>query len=712
MSLRRRLLMAFYSGALIAVFAGVLAVYFIVMPSFFDMEDDAARSEVIRVEAAFMQTLTTLHARSRDWAESQAVQALVAGDAAAQPVPPGLESLGGPGLDQVVVIDQQGQPYWLLASAVDEGALTALYDDYQERFCYPFWGVTLFDGQPYLFSMEQVGECGAVLFAQRLGAAMAQELSGITGLPVQLSTYSGDLPRGISVRRLDRGVLSGEFAVRDYNGASVMLGSVLIDRGVYARGLRSIAWIGISLLLVAGTIVTLVHIYVGKTVFKRLERLHDTVQRIAQGGNLDLHVRVPGNDELSRLGADFNRMVDSIKETQRSFAEASERADAANRAKSLFLANMSHEIRTPMTAIIGYSELLENPNLAAEERQRYLSVVQQNGDALMALISDVLDLSRIEAGQLRVERQPCQLPVLMKEVLYSHSLKASEKGIDLTLEYLTPVPATLITDPFRLKQILSNLIGNAIKFTDEGSVSVKLRWEEGLQSALHVDVRDTGIGVAEHALPRLFEPFSQVDDSHTRRYGGSGLGLAIARQLARSLNGDIIADSVAGHGSSFRFYIQAMAAENSARVMPRDALATEIRSQQIPAVQLGGRVLLVEDNEVNRLLVQRILSRAGIEVVEAEHGQEAVDIILRDSRFDLVIMDMQMPVMDGYVAAGAIRDAGYQGAVLALTANVMSDDRRRCLDAGCDDFLGKPVRANKLLAACSRLISGRASSTA
>ena len=711
MSLRRRLLLAFYSGALLAVLIGVLAVYFIVMPSFFDMEDDAARSEVTRVEMAFMQTLTMLHGRSRDWAESQTVQALVAGDDTARPVPPGLESLGGPGLDQVVVIDQHGESHWLLASTVDEVALETLYADYQERFCYPFWGVTLFGGQPYLFSMEQVGECGAVLFAQRLDATMAQELSGITGLPVQLSASSGDLPRGVIVHRLDRGVLSGEFAVRDYNGAPVMRGSVLIDRGVYARGLRSIVWIAVSLLLVAGSIVTLVHMYVGKTVFKRLEALHGTVQRIAQGGNLDLHVRVPGNDELSMLGADFNRMVDSIKDTQRSFAEASERADAANRAKSLFLANMSHEIRTPMTAIIGYSELLENPNLATEERQRYLSVVQQNGDALMALISDVLDLSRIEAGQLRVERQPCQLPVLMKEVLYSHSLKASEKGIDLTLEYLTPVPATLITDPFRLKQILSNLIGNAIKFTDEGSVSVKLRWEEGLQSALHVDVRDTGIGVAEHALPRLFEPFSQVDDSHTRRYGGSGLGLAIARQLARSLNGDIIADSVAGHGSSFRFYIQAMAAENSPRVMPRDALATEVRSQQVPAVQLGGRVLLVEDNEVNRLLVQRILNRAGIEVVEAEHGQQAVDIILKDNRFDLVIMDMQMPVMDGYVAAGAIRDAGYQGAVLALTANVMSDDRRRCLDAGCDDFLGKPVRANKLLAACSRLISGQASST-
>src|SRR5690606_20461739 len=172
--------------------------------------------------------------------------------------------------------------------------------------------------------------------------------------------------------------------------------------------------------------------------------------------NLDLRLRVPGNDELSALAADFNRMVDSIKDSQRSLAAASERAESANRAKSLFLANMSHEIRTPMTAILGYTELLENPALSQEDRRRYLSVVQQNGDALMALISDVLDLSRIEAGQMRVERQRCALPSLMKELIYSHRLKATEKGIRLVLEYRTAVPSHVSTDPFRLRQVLGN----------------------------------------------------------------------------------------------------------------------------------------------------------------------------------------------------------------------------------------------------------------
>jgi signal transduction histidine kinase/CheY-like chemotaxis protein len=714
MSLKNRLLLSFYSAALAAVVAGVAAFYFIVTPAYFDIEEDAVRNEVARVETAFMQTLSTLHARSRDWAERRAVIALAAGDPTAEPQPPGMNALGGSGVDHVVVVDEQGGQHWLMsADRVDQKALASLYDEYQERFCYPFWGVTELAGVPHLFALEQVGDCAAVLFAVALNDVMASELTGITGLPVSLSRFGGELQRGTQVTRLADGAMKGEFVIRDYQDRPMMLGTVTIDRGAYGHGIKMLSLAALSLLVVALVAVTLVHIYVRRTVFKRLAGLHETVQKIAQGGNLDLRLRVPGNDELSALAADFNRMVDSIKDSQRSLAEASERADAANRAKSLFLANMSHEIRTPMTAILGYTELLENPSLTEEERHRYLSVVQQNGDALMALISDVLDLSRIEAGQLKVERQRCQLPALMKEVIYSHRLKAEEKGVHLELEYQSPVPAHVSTDPFRLRQILGNLIGNAIKFTDEGRVVVRLGWEDGLQSCLHIEVEDSGIGMTAADLDRVFEPFSQVDDSHTRRHGGSGLGLAIARQLARSMGGDISASSAPEHGSLFKVHMQVIAEGDSQRVMPQQALEVDVRSQQSPAIHVGGRVLLVEDNDVNRLLVQRILTRAGMEVVEATDGLQAVERISDDQNFDLVILDMQMPVMDGYAAARELRRIGFGKPILALTANVMSDDRRRCLAAGCDDFLGKPVRANRLLAACSRLISlGRTSGRA
>lgn len=706
MSLRGRLLLAFYSGAFLVVLGGVGAVYWIFSPSYFGLEGDAARSEVMRVETAFMQTLTTLNARVGDWAEADAVVAWVAGERDVTPRVPGADSPDGSGLSSVVLLDEQGERRWLEGEP-DQAALTALYNAYQQRFCYPLWGVALFEGQPHLFAMEQVGDCGAVVFTRALDAGLAMELSGLTGLPVELLPEQDDELENIVLSRQADGSVSGDFPVRDYQDQVVMRARVSVDGSAYLRGMEALGWVSLTLVLVAALSVTLVHIYVRRTVFRRLLLLHDTVRRIARGGNLDLHVRVPGNDELSALADDFNQMVDSIKESQHSLAEARERADAANRAKSLFLANMSHEIRTPMTAILGYTELLENPALNQQERERYLSVVQQNGDALMALISDVLDLSRIEAGQMKVERQLCALPLLMKELIYSHTLKAEEKGVALKLDYLTSVPQDISTDPFRLKQILGNLIGNAIKFTDQGEVVVKVRFEEGLQPCLHVAVQDSGIGMSESDLQQVFEPFSQADDSHTRRYGGSGLGLAIARQLVHSMNGDISASSAPGQGSVFSVHVMVAVSPQTKRLLPQDALAEEIRSQQLPAMQVGGRVLLVEDNDVNRLLVQRILSRAGIEVVEATQGEEAVALMEQDGEFDLVILDMQMPVMDGYVAAGAMRDRGYEGPILALTANVMAEDRRRCLAAGCDDFLGKPVRAGRLLAACSRLISRR-----
>src|SRR5690554_3234592 len=706
MVLKHRLLLSFYSAASTAALAAVAAFYLFVTPAYFDIEEDAVRNEVVRVETAFMQSVNTLYLRSRDWAERAQVQALVAGDRQALPSPPGVYALGDRGVDQVVVFDEQGQQHWLLSgNGTDQHALSTLYSDYQARSCYPFWGVTKLSGVPHLFALEQVGECGAVFFSLALDDGLAQKLSGITGLLVQLAEVDGQPDRATRISPLGEGMVQGEFTIRDYHDQAVMLGSVTLDRSTYVRSIKILTIVAIGLLVVAWLTATLVHVYVRRTVFTRLEHLRDTVQRIAQGGNLDLRVRVPGNDELSALAADFNRMVDSIKDSQHSLAEASEQAEAASRAKSLFLANMSHEIRTPMTAILGYIELLEHSNVSEQERQRYVSIIQKNGDALIALISDVLDLSRIEAGQSKIERQSCALPPLMKEVIYSHSLKAKGKGIRLELEYQSPVPSHVITDAFRLRQILNNLIGNAIKFTDDGQVTVQLRWEDGLQSCLHIVVEDSGIGMSEKDLERLFEPFSQVDDSHTRRHGGTGLGLAIARQLARSMGGDISVSSNVGHGSVFKVHLQMLAAADAKRVLPQQALETGLQSQPLTAIQVGGRVLLVEDNDVNRLLVQSILSRAGMQVVEAVDNLQALDVIRADRNFDLIILDMQMPVMDGYTAAGELRRLGFNKPILALTANVMADDRQRCLAAGCDDFLGKPVRARRLIATCARLIN-------
>tara|TARA_R110002073_G_scaffold329152_3_gene511242 strand:- start:65323 stop:67476 length:2154 start_codon:yes stop_codon:yes gene_type:complete len=708
MKLKRQLLGVFYASAVAAVLAGTVVVYQILTPAVLDFEDAAAHRELARVEGAFLQTFSTLYARTRDWAEMKRVETLVAGSSDVVPMVPG-ESADNLRIDKVVIFSESGEVDWLRGQPeLQDGDVSQLYQVFSERACYPVWGVTTIAGQYYVFAMHPVADCGAALFAIALDERLSMELSGITGLDFTLRPAEAGSDRETRITRMDGETLVASFPVMDYLQRPALRGEVSMSREVFKRGPPLISALAGVIMMIALITATLLYVFVQRRVFRRLGALHQAVRGIAQGGDLSQRVGVDGGDELAELAelaTDFNAMIDHINDAQQSLAQASERAESANRAKSLFLANMSHEIRTPMTAILGYTELLELSVVNEEERSRYLSIIQQNGDALMALISDVLDLSRIEAGQIRVERQVCHLPRLMKDVLNSHMLRAKQKNIALTLQYSSSVPKEIVTDAFRLRQILTNLVGNAIKFTDQGGVSVNVSWHEGDRAGLHVQVYDSGIGIPVSALPLVFEPFSQVDESHTRRFGGSGLGLAIARQLSRSLGGDIGVTSALGQGSTFTLTIQAGVESGSALVLPKDALAVEQKSLKLPAIKATGRVLVVDDNQVNRLLVMRILDRAGFEVSEAENGKEALDCCVNENPFDLIVLDMQMPVMDGFEAASALRERSYRGPILALTANVMADDRRRCLQAGCDDFLGKPVRAKQLLNSCVRLMT-------
>lgn len=706
MKLKRQLLGVFYALAVAAVLTGTVVVYQILTPAVLDFEDAAARRELARVEGVFLQTFSTLYARTRDWAETPRVDALVKGHSDMVPRVPG-GSADNLHLDKVVVFSPSGEANWLRGQpAQKSNDVSQIYQTFFERACYPVWGVATIAGQYYMFAMHPVGECGAALFAIALDDRLSMELAGITGLDFTLRPAEAEFDRETRITRLDGEILAASFPVMNYLQEPVLRGEVSMPREIFKRGPPLISALAGAIMVIALVTATLLYVFVQRRVFLRLGALHQAVRGIAQGGDLSQRVGVDGGDELAELATDFNAMIDHINDAQQSFAKASERAESANRAKSLFLANMSHEIRTPMTAILGYTELLAHSTLNEDERSGYLSIIQQNGDALMALISDVLDLSRIEAGQLRVERQVCDLPRLMKDILNSHMLRAKQKKIALTLQYSSSVPTEVVTDAFRLRQILTNLVGNAIKFTDQGGVSVNVSWREGDGAGLQVKICDSGIGIPESALPLVFEPFSQVDESHTRRFGGSGLGLAIVRQLSRSLGGDIGVTSAPGQGSTFTLTIQVGVDSGSTYVLPEEALAAvEQKSLKLPAIKATGRVLVVDDNQVNRLLVMRILGRAGFEVSEAENGKEALDCCVNDNPFDLVVLDMQMPVMDGFEATAALRERGYRGPVLALTANVMADDRRRCLLAGCDDFLGKPVRAKQLLNACVRLMT-------
>jgi len=397
---------------------------------------------------------------------------------------------------------------------------------------------------------------------------------------------------------------------------------------------------------------------------------------------------------------------------------ANERAQSANRAKSEFLANMSHEIRTPMNALLGYVELLCDPGATEDERGRYAGTIKNSSDHLLTILNDILDISRIEASRLVINRADVSPFGLVKDVLSLLAAQASQKDVALSFEVPFPIPEVIETDLVRARQILLNLIGNAIKFTHTGSVRVAMRLDEHEASDhryLCVEVIDTGIGIPADKLQQIFEPFSQIDGSTTRRYGGTGLGLSISKRLAILLGGDVGVQSELGKGSTFTLRLYAGELRRAAlRKYSAEECQIHIGAETSHAAEplpvLHGRCLVVEDVELNQRLLAAILRRTGLTVELADDGKQGLEKALAAERagtpFDLVLMDMQMPVMDGYEAARRLRTAGYRRPIIALTAHVMITDREKCLEAGCTAYETKPIQRERLLSTCKRLLEG------
>jgi signal transduction histidine kinase/AmiR/NasT family two-component response regulator len=385
---------------------------------------------------------------------------------------------------------------------------------------------------------------------------------------------------------------------------------------------------------------------------------------------------------------------------------AKEAAEAASRAKSEFLANMSHEIRTPMTAILGYSELLLEADQTPEQRTRFIETIRRNGEHLLAVINDILDLSRLDTGQIAADCQPCELRKTVDDLAAVMMPRAAEKRLRLSVEHDPNLPANLLTDPARLRQILTTLVSNAIKFTQNGHIRVvtKILSEADKKQRLGISVIDTGIGMTTQQIAGLFQPFTQADTSHTRKFGGTGLGLAICKRLAELLGGDIAVQSEPGHGSMFTLTLQCDLVEKSEPVVKKDK----------PLANLA--ILLAEDGPDNQKLVTFHLTRAGAKVTVAENGQIALNAAkaARETGrpFDAILMDMQMPEMDGYQATKLLRQEGYRRPIIAVTAHTMAGDREKCLAAGCDEYVGKPIDNQRLIDIISGLVVANANAHA
>jgi PAS domain S-box-containing protein len=393
--------------------------------------------------------------------------------------------------------------------------------------------------------------------------------------------------------------------------------------------------------------------------------------------------------------------VSNYKQIQLELKNAKEAAEEASATKSAFLANMSHEIRTPLGAVLGFSELLMSQELTVSERNNSLEVIKRNGRLLSNLINEILDLSKVEAGRLEIEKMDVNVSEILSEVGNFLNLEASEKGIRLTMAAEGGLPKTIFTDPMRLRQILINIIGNAIKFTDRGSVQVKVKlFSDSLErTQLCIAVKDTGPGISAEQASKLFTPFTQADPSTTRKFGGTGLGLVLSKKLANILGGDVVlTESTPGVGSTFAISIDPGEIETTI------FSSTDFRDQKIlpfpiphPSQNLRHlNILVVEDSPDNQVLIQRLLRMAGAKIQIASNGREALEKV-HQSDFDMILMDLQMPEMDGFEATRRLRAQGFRKPIIALTAHAMKEERKRCLESGFDEHLSKPVDREALI---------------
>ncbi|WP_374077601.1 response regulator [Bdellovibrio bacteriovorus] len=503
----------------------------------------------------------------------------------------------------------------------------------------------------------------------------------------ELISYGEGLHRLISTQASEKEIIATLDRIDELNDRLTILeGGFSYTLGEGSRWLEHLLMVTLllAILIVEGTGLFLTVTF-SRNLSKGLKELNIAAHKVGQR-EFDVYVPVRSGDELGQLAESLNKMAGDLRN---SIGER-QQAEQASQLKSLFLANMSHEIRTPLAAIIGFSDLLKDNNLSEEERLQYLNVIHRTGENLTRIINDILDLSKVEAGHLEIERSQFSLSSLLDDIHVMMVAKSNSKPIHIEFNRRGIVPDMISTDPLRLRQVLTNVLGNAVKFTDKGYV--RMTYEVSGDSLIFT-IKDTGLGIAPDKKSLLFQAFSQLDNSISRKYEGTGLGLVLSKKLAQMMGGDVtLDDSQIGKGCTFTIRIGLQ----TLQATPQRPSLTKRGEIHLGKQLASTNILLVDDVEDNRLLIQRMLSKRGAKLTLATNGEEGLTKALAEN-YDIILMDIQMPVMDGYTATRKLRQAGYKKPIIALTAHAMKDDRERCIEAGCTDYLTKPVQVEALI---------------
>ncbi|MFO0627693.1 MAG: ATP-binding protein [Polyangiales bacterium] len=728
MSLRRRALMLALAAAAVFLAGLVVVLRLTVLRAFEETERRGADDALAAVHRALVMSSEDLDARMVDWADwDDAADFAAAGGEDFEQSNLGLTSMRSVEWHLFAVWSPRDgfratryadanfhafaevTPAWR-ARLRPEGVLlrgTATRSP-------PVHGFMVIDGEVWLVASRAIRRSDQapaatptrMVVGRRFTHRWVQRIRRLTRVEVTVAPHPL-APGTARVHPVGDHTLRGNLALQDLDGAPTLSASAAMPRTARAQFDTLFRAVVLSIMALAALVGVLASWQIQRVIVRPLRRLSIVARQLGQGDSA--RASVYPVEEIDALGRAFNAMADEVQRRAASLRVANEAlvasnatAQAALAARSAFLATMSHEIRTPMNGVLGMAQLLEDSGLEGE-RLEWVRTLRRAGEALLTVLNDVLDLSKIEAGRLSVEQLPFDLEALLRECVRLFTPRAQQSGITLRCDLGALTGASVRGDPTRVRQVLANLVGNAVKFTERGEVVLSAHG--GDDDLVRIVVRDTGIGMSPEVLGRLFEPFSQADHSFARRYGGTGLGLAISSRLAQLMGGRLTATSEAGVGSTFTLELP----------LPRCAAAVAPRETRLPApaprpslrvTPARGRVLGAEDNEVNRKLLQRFLQRLGFEAVLVNDGAAAVEAVARED-FDAVLMDCQMPEVDGFEATARIRlREGPEARVpiIALTANAMQGDRERCLAAGMDDYLTKPLRMHELEAMLVRWI--------